>query len=65
MAKKEIVIRIPPDGSIIEIDQEGMVGKECSSNVKELVSKLGKTVDNKKRPEYYKRKKDVHIDVQQ
>ena len=65
VAKKEIVIRIPPDGSKVEIDQEGMIGKECSSNVKELVDKLGKVSESKKKAEYYKKKKDVHIDVRQ
>lgn len=62
--KKEITIRIPPDGSNIIIDQEGMVGKECAENVKELISRMGKVIDSKKKQEYYK-KKDVHIDVQQ
>ena len=65
MAKKEIIVRIPPDGAKVEIDQEGMVGKECSSNIKELVNKLGKVTEQKKKGEYYKKKKDVHIDVQQ
>jgi len=65
MAKKEIVVRIPPDGGKVEIDQEGMIGKECSDNIKELVNKLGKVTDSKKKSEYYKRKKEVHIDVQQ
>ena len=63
--KKEIIIRIPPDGGKVEIDQEGMKGKECSDNIKELVNKLGKVTESKKKNEYYKRKKDVHIDVQQ
>ena len=65
MAKKEIVIRIPPDGSNITIDQTGMVGKECSENIKELLSKLGKKVSSIKKAEYYKKKKDVHINVEQ
>ena len=63
--KKEIVVRISPDGSKVEIDQEGMIGKECSENIKELVDKLGKVTDSKKKQEYYKKKKDVHINVQQ
>jgi len=63
--KKEITIRIPPDGSNITIDQEGMVGKECAENVKELINRMGKLVDSKKKAEYYKKVKDVHIDVQQ
>ena len=64
-AKKEIVVRIPPDGSKVEIDQEGMIGKECSENIKELIGKLGKVSESKKKAEYYKRKKDVHINVKQ
>jgi len=62
--KKEIIVRIPPDGSKVEIDQDGMIGKECSENIKELINKLGKVSESQKKPEYYKRKKDVHIDVQ-
>jgi len=62
--KKEIVIRIPADGNNVSVDQIGMVGKECSENVSELISKLGRVTSANKKPEYYKRKKDVHIDVQ-
>ena len=63
--KKEITVRISPDGTKIELDQEGMVGKECTENIKELVSKLGTVTSSKKKSEYYKKKKDVHIDVRQ
>ena len=63
MAKKEIIVRISPDGSKVEIDQAGMIGKECSSNVKELVSKIGRVTEGHKKPEYYRKKKEVHIDV--
>ncbi|MFA6088607.1 MAG: DUF2997 domain-containing protein [Candidatus Woesearchaeota archaeon] len=62
--RKEITIRIPPDGSNITIDQDGMIGKECSDNVKEIISKMGKLIESKKKSEYYKKTKDVHIDVQ-
>lgn len=61
--KKEIVIRIPPNGNNIEIDQKGMVGKECGDNIKNLIDKLGKKVESKKKQEYYRRTEDVQIDV--
>lgn len=63
MPKKEIVIRIPLDGSEISIDQEGMKGKECSSNVDALIDKLGKRTESKKKAEYYRRD-DVHINLE-
>lgn len=65
MVKKEIIVKISPDGSRVEIDQHGMVGKECSNNVKDLLDKLGTVTDHKKKPEYYRKNRDVHIDVHQ
>lgn len=60
--KKEIIIRIPPDGNNVSIDQVGMVGKECGDNIKTLIDKLGKKVESKKKQEYY-RTDDVNIEV--
>jgi len=60
--KKEIVVRISPDGSKVSIDQVGMVGKECDQNL-DAIGKLGKVIEDRKKPEYYRRKEDVHIDV--
>jgi len=62
--KKEIIVRISPDGTQVSIDQEGMIGKECDENVKDLIDKLGKKTECKKKAEYYRKKKDAHINVQ-
>ena len=64
MKKKEIIVRIPPDGKQVTIDQEGMVGKECSENVKNLIDKLGTVSESHKKSDFYK-KKDVHIHIDQ
>ena len=65
MAKKKgnIVVKISPDGSKVDIDQLGFHGAACEEACKELFDAIGKITYQKKKPEYYSRKKDVHIDT--
>jgi len=54
MAGPEITIKISPDGSKVEMDAEGFVGGACQDTIKRLSAALGPTVEEKKKPEFYK-----------
>jgi len=57
MAKmKEVEIVIEPDGSIT-IEQIGWEGKNCQGAVDDLIKALGREVETKKTPEFYKQQK--------
>jgi hypothetical protein len=53
MSAKIIKVLINDDGTV-EFDQIGWTGKQCSGDIKDLISALGKEKSVTKKQEYYK-----------
>lgn len=51
---EEIIVDIGPDGEIT-MDAKGFVGQSCSEVIGPLAAALGKQIEHKRKPEYYKR----------
>lgn len=47
---------IKPDGTV-EIELEGFHGQGCAEVASEMIKKLGKSSDKKRKPEYYQEEK--------
>jgi len=59
---KEVIVRISPDGKNISIDQVGFAGASCDSECKNLFDALGDIKSQKKKTEFYsKKKQEVRI----
>lgn len=54
MPTEEIIIEIDDLGNI-KIDMIGFQGKICEKITEELANKVGEIIDDKKKPEYYKK----------
>lgn len=54
MPTEEIIIEIDDLGNI-KIDMIDFQGKICENIIDELANKVGEIVDDKKKPEYYKK----------
>lgn len=50
---REAVVKISSDGSKVELDGKGFVGKECTDFFAPLIRVLGEVEKSKKKPEYY------------
>lgn len=62
VTKKELVITIAPDGSIL-VDVKGVKGKSCVDLVKFLQDSVGDTAQQKFKPDYYERENIIHGEV--
>ena len=61
MSSKIIKVLINDDGTV-EFDQIGWTGKQCSGDIKDLISAIGKEKKVTKKQEYYK---DNAVRIQQ
>ena len=59
--QKTIKIFVNDDGTV-EIDQVGWEGKKCHTDVKDLITALGKETKNVKKSEYYR---DAKVQIRQ
>ncbi len=50
---KEVVVKINSDGSKVELDGKGFVGKECTDFFAPIQKALGEVQSEKKKPEFY------------
>jgi hypothetical protein len=49
-----VTVKISPDGSKVESDAEGFVGKQCEELMAPILKALGTVEEKKYKPEYYK-----------
>jgi hypothetical protein len=50
---EEVIIKISPDGTQVEIDADGFVGDACKQFAGGIQSALGDTLDEKTKPEFH------------
>ena len=61
MSAKSIKVLINEDGTV-EFDQIGWTGKQCSGEIKDLITAIGKEKEVIKKQEYFK---DNEVRIQQ
>lgn len=57
---KTVKVRISPDGSIVEVDVDGVQGSSCKDLTEGLIKAIGEVDKSEHKPEFYQ---EVGIDV--
>jgi hypothetical protein len=55
---KEIIVEISPDGAV-HVEAFGYQGNSCEEATKFIEESLGQTVEQKRKPEYYRQQRNT------
>ena len=55
---KEIIVEISPDGAV-HVEAFGYQGNSCEEATKFIEEALGETVEQQRKPEYYRQQRNV------
>lgn len=50
----EVIVKVSKDGSVVEVDAVGFKGKTCEDFMSPITRALGKSIEKKNKPEFYK-----------
>jgi len=50
---REVIVKISPDGSQVDVDAQGFSGSSCTDFMRKTLEMLGNVIKEEKKPEFF------------